>query len=117
MQTPEDFGGCSGVLNTGMILTTYLYFAVAFYGYLRFGDSLEGAITLSIPNQGIYLAIKPAYSFALFISYALQFYVAIRIALRFFTKLQFYKKNAVIVKWGEPTLRICLVFCTGICHR
>lgn len=46
---PEDFGGWTGVLNLGMVITTVLYTAVGFYGNLRFGDAVEGSITLNLP--------------------------------------------------------------------
>lgn len=50
MQTPEDFGGLTGVLNTGMVIVACLYTAVGFFGYLRYGDHMiPGSITFNIP--------------------------------------------------------------------
>ena len=37
MKTPEDFGGCTGVVTLGTTIITVMYSAVGFYGYLAFG--------------------------------------------------------------------------------
>ena len=51
MKEPESYGGWNGVLNTGVYLVTILYFAVGFYGYIRFGDTARGSISLNLPND------------------------------------------------------------------
>jgi len=50
MRTPEDFGGTTGVLNTGMVIVACLYTAVGFFGYLKYGEHVEGSITLNLPQ-------------------------------------------------------------------
>jgi solute carrier family 36 (proton-coupled amino acid transporter) len=55
MRTPQDFRGWNGVLNTGMIIVTVLYFAVGFYGYLKYGDDIKGSITLNLPSGDMYV--------------------------------------------------------------
>lgn len=49
MRTPQDFGGTTGVLNTGMIIVACLYTAIGFFGYLKYGDDVQGSITLNLP--------------------------------------------------------------------
>lgn len=49
MKTPEAFGGPAGVLNTGMVIVAALYTAVGFFGYLKYGDQVQGSITLNLP--------------------------------------------------------------------
>lgn len=49
MQTPQNFIGCPGVLNTGMTVVVILYTAVGFFGYLKYGDKTQGSITLNLP--------------------------------------------------------------------
>lgn len=53
MKTPQDFGGMTGVLNTGMIIVACLYTAVGFFGYLKYGDKVEGSITLNLPPDAM----------------------------------------------------------------
>lgn len=54
MKTPEDFGGLTGVLNTGMVIVACLYTSVGFFGYLKYGDNVEGSITLNLPPDEMY---------------------------------------------------------------
>lgn len=63
MKTPEDFGGLTGVLNTGMVIVACLYTSVGFFGYLKYGDNVEGSITLNLPPDEMYdfLSIKNLY--------------------------------------------------------
>lgn len=51
MKTPQDFGGLTGVLNTGMVIVAVLYTAVGFFGYLKYGDAVKGSITLNLPDD------------------------------------------------------------------
>lgn len=49
MKTPKDLGGWTGVLNLGMSIAIVLYAAVGFYGYLMFGENVQGSLTLNLP--------------------------------------------------------------------
>lgn len=49
MKTPQHFTGCPGVLNFGMGAVVALYTCVGFFGYLRFGEKTQAAITLNLP--------------------------------------------------------------------
>lgn len=51
MKSPEDFVGCTGVLNTGMVIVACLYTAVGFFGYLKYGKDVKGSITLNLPSE------------------------------------------------------------------
>lgn len=51
MKTPDDFGGWTGVLNTGMVIVASLYTAIGFFGYLKYGENVHGSITLNLPND------------------------------------------------------------------
>lgn len=51
MKTPRNFEGCTGVLNTGMVVVSSLYFAVGFYGYLKYGEDVKGSVTLNLPPE------------------------------------------------------------------
>ncbi|XP_031342102.1 proton-coupled amino acid transporter-like protein pathetic isoform X2 [Photinus pyralis] len=77
MKTPQDFGGWTGVLNTGMVIVACLYTAVGFFGYLKYGDIAKlGSITLYLPPEEILAqSVRLMMAVAIFLSYCLQFYV------------------------------------------
>jgi len=51
MKYPQDFGGWNGVLNTGMVIVAALYTSVGFFGYLKYGENVQGSITLNLPQD------------------------------------------------------------------
>lgn len=53
MKTPQHFLGCPGVLNIGMFLVVSLYTGFGFFGYLKFGDEVQGSITLNLPKKAL----------------------------------------------------------------
>ncbi|EDV93974.1 GH23642 [Drosophila grimshawi] len=78
MRTPEDFGGKTGVLNTGMVIVACLYTAVGFFGYLKYGEGVQASITLNLPHDDVLSQIvRISMAVAIFLSYTLQFYVPI----------------------------------------
>lgn len=50
MKNPQDFGGWTGVLNTSMVIVGCLYTAVGFFGYLKYGETVFGSITLNLTD-------------------------------------------------------------------
>ena len=58
MRKPKDMLGWNGVLNTSMGLVTALYVAMGFYGYLKYGETIESSITLNLPPADMYV-MKP----------------------------------------------------------
>lgn len=59
-----------------MTIVVYLYSAVGYYGYIKYGDAAEVSITLNLPSH-LFLAelVRLLMMVAVFASYALQFYV------------------------------------------
>lgn len=85
MKDKNELRGPAGVLNTSMVTVTCLYIAVAFFGYLKYGENVLGSITLNLPvEQWLAQAIIIAFSMAIFFSYGLQFYVPVQILLPYF---------------------------------
>jgi len=50
MKTPASFGGTTGVLNIGMTIITVMYVGMGFFGYVKYGEIVEGSVTLNLPN-------------------------------------------------------------------
>nr|XP_033782720.1 proton-coupled amino acid transporter 1-like isoform X2 [Geotrypetes seraphini] len=104
MQYPQQF---RPVLYVGMILVTVLYISMGTLGYLRFGDAIRPSITLSLPSCWLYQSVKLLYSFAIFITYALQFYVAAEIIIPSATS-RVGERWTVVVNVAVRILLVCL---------
>ncbi|CAD7012208.1 proton-coupled amino acid transporter-like protein CG1139 [Ceratitis capitata] len=78
MKKPEQFLGCTGVLNSAMIIVVLFYSAIGFLGYARYGSEIRGSITLNL-NDGTPLAdtAKLLIAVASLFAYGLVFYIPI----------------------------------------
>ncbi|KAK6049147.1 hypothetical protein COOONC_13348 [Cooperia oncophora] len=50
LKHPQDMLGWTGVLSTGMSLVTIIYTYCGFYGYITFGNAVQGSVTLNLPD-------------------------------------------------------------------
>ncbi|XP_059619423.1 proton-coupled amino acid transporter-like protein CG1139 isoform X2 [Phlebotomus argentipes] len=83
MSKPQHFLGCPGVLNTAMITVIVLYAVMGFFGYVRFGDIVEGSITLNLPQEdAIAQTAQVLIALAILFTFGLQFYVPMDILWR-----------------------------------
>ncbi|CAF1101490.1 unnamed protein product [Rotaria sordida] len=113
MKEPEAYNGWNGVLNTGMYLVTIVYFFVGFYGYIRYGSSARGAITLNLPiNNKLYQFTKIMYAIAIFLTYNLQFYVPFTLLWPRISRKIVYKYNNRTQAKFEHAFRIGLIIIT-----
>lgn len=114
MKEPRKFAKPCGVLNIGMLSIITLYIGMGFFGYIRYGNSVEGSITFSI-SEGtdniipakiaqILLAIS------IFFTHALQCYVAIDISWNDYIFPRIEKGKRTII-W-EYVLRTSIVLVT-----
>jgi proton-coupled amino acid transporter len=51
MKTPTHFIGCFRVLNTAMTVIVSIYALLGFFGYLKYGEAVEGSISLNLPSD------------------------------------------------------------------
>lgn len=80
MKKPHNFGKTFGVLNVGMVFIVTLFTSFGFVGYLKWGEAVEGSMTLNLPDGEILAeSVKVMISLGVLLGYALQFFVAIMI--------------------------------------
>ncbi|XP_047115945.1 proton-coupled amino acid transporter-like protein CG1139 [Schistocerca piceifrons] len=80
MKSPKKFRGTFGVLNVAMVLVVTLFIVTGFLGYMQYGDSAKGSITLSLPKEEkLAQSVKIMLAIAIFITHSLQNYVNIEI--------------------------------------
>lgn len=75
MKRPDQMGGWGGLINLSYVILLILYFTVGFFGYLKYGDDAKGSITLNLPKEPLYDAVRAIFTVSLFLTYPLQFYV------------------------------------------
>uniref|UniRef100_A0A182JIZ1 Amino acid transporter transmembrane domain-containing protein n=1 Tax=Anopheles atroparvus TaxID=41427 RepID=A0A182JIZ1_ANOAO len=80
MQHPHDFRKPFGVLNVGMVIIVSLFTVFGFVGYLKWGEAVEGSMTLNLPDNEILAGlVKVLIATGVLLGFALQFFVAIMI--------------------------------------
>ncbi|XP_072400029.1 proton-coupled amino acid transporter-like protein pathetic [Diabrotica undecimpunctata] len=115
MGTPQSFIGLCGVLNQGMSGVTLVYILIGFFGYLAFGDKVEGSVTLNLPKEAIAAQlVNVLVAGAVFCTFGLQFYVCIDIA---WTAIKDrYAKNEKVANYIMRTVMtfICVVLAIAV---
>ncbi|KAI8126092.1 hypothetical protein FF38_03692 [Lucilia cuprina] len=111
MKTPKKFGGSCGVLNVAMILIVFLYVGMGLFGFLNYGDEIEGSITLNLPAKDVLAqCVKAMLAFAIFITHGLACYVAIDITWNEYVAQKLGPQRRKI--FWEYTVRTSLVLVT-----
>lgn len=75
MKQPSRMSGCWGVINVSFAVLCFLYFMIGFFGFLKFGRDAGDSITLNLPSEPLYDAVRGLFTVAVFLTYPLQFYV------------------------------------------
>ncbi|KAJ8945928.1 hypothetical protein NQ318_016756 [Aromia moschata] len=107
MKTPQHFTGLCGVLNQGMSAVTLVYMLLGFFGYLKYGDKVEGSITLNLPKEEYAAqAVNVVIGLAVFFTFGLQFYVCIDIAWNGIKKR--YEKHEKVAQYVMRTIMVLI---------
>ncbi|TMW46321.1 hypothetical protein DOY81_008601, partial [Sarcophaga bullata] len=100
-----------GVLNVAMVLIVFLYVGMGLFGYLNYGNDIEGSITLNLPSKDILAqCVKGMLAFAIFITHGLACYVAIDITWNDYVAQKLGPERKKI--FWEYTVRTALVLVT-----
>ncbi|CAL4090771.1 unnamed protein product [Meganyctiphanes norvegica] len=110
MKSPQNFVGYTGVLHTGLYICIVMYAAVGFYGYMSYGDQVQGSITLNLPNgERLAQIIKIIISFSVLLSYPLQFYIPLTYLVPAI-RAHFHTGTTKFI--AEYVMRSCIVLTT-----
>nr|CAD2181526.1 unnamed protein product [Meloidogyne enterolobii] len=113
MKHPSEMLGPFGVLSTGMALTEIFDSAVGFLGYSKFGDEIQGSVTLNLPPTSLLTFVKIVFTIISFLDFLLQQYVTIQML---WPPLNKYLSNlfpsSKVLRVGEYTFRASLVALT-----
>lgn len=56
MKKPRNFEKTFGVLNVGMVFVGFMFIAMGFISYLRYGDDVKSSVTLNLKDSdGMYV--------------------------------------------------------------
>ena len=94
-----------------MTIVAILYTSVGFFGYLKYGDSARGSITLNLGDNLLAQLVRLAMAIAIFLSYTIQFYVPVNI-IGPWLRSQLHGDN--VKRLADYGLRIALVLLTFI---
>uniref|UniRef100_A0A1B6EK48 Amino acid transporter transmembrane domain-containing protein n=1 Tax=Cuerna arida TaxID=1464854 RepID=A0A1B6EK48_9HEMI len=112
MKKPEKFSTPLGVLNVGNLIVTVLLLSIGFIGYLKYGEAVEGSLTLNLPYESILSqCVKIAIAIGMLLTYPIMFYVPNAVVW-----------SAIVKRWGpfkkkilyEYILRILLSLITFV---
>ncbi|XP_037937740.1 proton-coupled amino acid transporter-like protein pathetic [Teleopsis dalmanni] len=80
MREPKNFSSKFGVLNLTMIVVTALFLFTGFVSYLRWGEEVQGSITLNLEVEEVMSqVVKIIAALGVFFGYPIQFFIMIRI--------------------------------------
>ncbi|XP_076654637.1 proton-coupled amino acid transporter-like protein acs [Halictus rubicundus] len=111
MKKPKTFIKTFGVLNIGMGGIVVLYTALGFFGYIRYGATVGGSITISLTEPALLAkAVQILLAIAIFFTHPIQCYVAIDIVWNDYVAPRM-EKNSHKLLW-EYVVRTALVLLT-----
>ncbi|KAI1702739.1 transmembrane amino acid transporter protein domain-containing protein [Ditylenchus destructor] len=77
LKHPPDMVGAFGVLSVGMSLVSSVYAGSGFFGYITYGTDVKGSITLNLPRQEAFSAVKLMLTLVVYFGFVIQQYVIV----------------------------------------
>ncbi|KAJ8919889.1 hypothetical protein NQ315_006418 [Exocentrus adspersus] len=113
MKTPQHFTGLCGVLNQGMSGVTLVYMLLGFFGYLKYGEKIQGSVTLNLPKCDYAAqAVNVLIGLAVYCTFGLQFYVCLDIAWNGLKER--VKKHKILAEYGMRTVMVIVCVALAI---
>lgn len=88
MKQPKHMASRCGVINVSFFVILVLYYVMGLLSYLKYGHHVRDSITLNLPAEPLYDAVRAMFTASILLSYPLQFYVP----------------NEMIWKWTKKNL-------------
>ncbi|GJQ67744.1 hypothetical protein Trydic_g16552 [Trypoxylus dichotomus] len=108
MKNPKNFGGWFGVYNRSIAIIMSVTISLAFLGFWKFGEDTKPSIVLNFPPRAaLTQTVNLLYSFAIYISFALNSYVPVKLLWETYL-LSLVKDSTYIITW-EYLLRLMVV--------
>lgn len=113
MEKPQHFLGYPSVLLIAMVAVTVLYTVIGVLGFARFGEAIEGSITLNLEATHWYaITGQVLIGLAILFTFGLQFYIPMDILVRKLEKQ--IAKNRNLKEIGLRTIIIIIMGALGI---
>ncbi|KAM3968648.1 proton-coupled amino acid transporter-like protein acs [Aphomia sociella] len=110
MRHPEQFQKPLGVLNVGMVVVGSIFVTVGFLGYLKWGDDVQGSLTLNLePGKILSNVVQSLIALAILFTYPLQFYVPIDITWPYLRN-KFATKSPILKELVYRGLLVLITF-------
>ena len=117
MKKPKKFMTPCGVLNIGMALNIILYVGMGLFGYLRYGDEVDGTVTTNLPqNEVLSAVVQILLAVSIFITHSLQCYVAIDISWNDYIQPKIKHTSPKTQLFWEYVVRTVIVILTCKCY-
>jgi len=89
---------------------------MGFFGYLKYGDEVQGSITLNLPQTPANEVCRLMFALAIFLSYALQMYVPVNLIWPWIHRTFELREENPRTKTYEMCFRAAMVTGTCKCH-
>ncbi|CDW52144.1 Aa trans domain containing protein [Trichuris trichiura] len=109
-KTPGNLLRWNGVVNTSYGIITILSVAVGMFGYIKYGDAIQGSITLNMPKDEVLaMSAKVMVVTTIILSFPIQFYSPMEVITAILKRRFKNEKTMLLVEYA---VRYALVFVT-----
>ncbi|XP_055843055.1 neutral amino acid uniporter 4 [Episyrphus balteatus] len=115
MKKPDGFNSRFGVLNITLVLITALFVFTGFVGYLKWGEDVQGSLTLNLDvTDWKSQVVKIVAALGVFFGYPLQFYILIQIVWPGMQESMNCNKRPLMGELFFRTIMILLTFAVAL---